>query len=149
MASSPRPIYYGEVTITHTRRFPARVDELPNVAGFVEASVAGMPPRVITRAQLVAEELFVNTVTHGHGGDSDATVDVTVRADADRITVVYEDSAPPYDPFASVASPDPAATLEDRSVGRLGVFLITRLAARCDYARAGGRNRVTVELPVG
>jgi anti-sigma regulatory factor (Ser/Thr protein kinase) len=46
------------------------------------------------RLQLVVEELFVNTVTYGHGGDSEAPVDVSVCIDADRVTLVYEDNAP-------------------------------------------------------
>jgi anti-sigma regulatory factor (Ser/Thr protein kinase) len=50
-------------------------------------------------------------------------------------------------PFARIEPPDPHASVERRDVGRLGVFLITQLADRFDYARAGERNRVTVELP--
>ena len=46
-----------------------------------------------------------------------------------------------------VEPPDPTASVERRDVGRLGVFLITQLADRFDYARAGECNRVTVELP--
>ena len=107
-----------------------------------------MPPRLIMRLQLVVEELFVNTVTYGHGGDSEAPVDVSVCIDADRVTLVYEDNAPAFNPSAKVESPDPAASLETRSVGHLGVFLITQLGERCDYARTANRNRVTVELRV-
>jgi anti-sigma regulatory factor (Ser/Thr protein kinase) len=107
-----------------------------------------MDARLVMRLRLAVEELFVNTVTHGYGGDTDAPVEVTVRVDGDRIVLVYEDAAPPFDPFAKVEAPDPTATLEARTVGRLGVFLITQLAERCDYARTGNRNCVTVELPV-
>ena len=97
--------------------------------------------------QLVVEELFVNTVTHGHGGDSDAPVDVSVSLDGDRVTVVYEDTAPAFNPFANMESPDPATSLEARSVGHLGLLLIAQLTERRDYARTGHRNCVTVELP--
>jgi serine/threonine-protein kinase RsbW len=136
------------VRIKQTRRFRARLDEAPRVSAFVESSIAGMPPRLVMHLRLVVEELFVNTVTHGHGGDSEAPVDVGVCVDGDRVTLVYEDTAPAFNPFASVEAPDPAASLETRRVGRLGVFLVTQLAERCDYARTGDRNCVTVELPV-
>jgi anti-sigma regulatory factor (Ser/Thr protein kinase) len=134
--------------IRQTRRFRARLDEAPNVSAFVESSIAGMSPRLIMRLQLIVEELFVNTVTYGHGGDSEAPVDVSVSLEGDRVTLVYEDTAPAFDPFATVEAPDPAASLEARRVGGLGVYLVTQLAERCDYARTGDRNRVTVELPV-
>jgi anti-sigma regulatory factor (Ser/Thr protein kinase) len=136
------------VRTSQTRRFHARLDEASSLSRFVESSAAGMSPRLIMRLQLVVEELFVNTVTYGHGGDSEAPVDVSVSIDGDRVTLVYEDTAPAFDPFARVESPDPTASLEARSVGHLGVFLITQLAERCGYARTGDRNRVTVELPV-
>jgi serine/threonine-protein kinase RsbW len=131
----------------HTRRFRARLDELSRIETFVESSIAGMPSRVVTHLRLVVEELFVNTVTYGHGGDSEAPVDVTVRVDGDHVTLVYEDSARAFDPFARVEPPDPAASIETRDVGRLGVFLVTRLAERYDYTRTDDRNRGTVALP--
>ena len=130
-----------------SRRFRARLDEAPSVSTFVESSIAGMPSRLIRRVQLVVEELFVNTVTHGHGGDSEAPVDLSVSLDGDRVTVVYEDTAPAFDPFAGVETLDPAAPLEARRVGHLGLLLISQLTERREYARIGHRNCVTVELP--
>lgn len=103
---------------------------------------------VAAQLRLAIEELFLNTVTHGHGGDTDAPVEVTVHIDGDHV-LVYVDTGPPFDPFAAVEAPDATAPLEARPVGRLGVFLISALAERCHYARAGDRNRITVELRAG
>ena len=131
-----------------TRRFRARLDEAASVSAFVESSIAGVPSRLIRRVQLVVEELFVNTVTHGHGGDCDAPVDISVSLEDEHVTVVYEDTAPAFDPFAGGESSDPAAPLEARSVGHLGLLLISQLTGRREYARTGHRNCVTVALPV-
>jgi serine/threonine-protein kinase RsbW len=136
------------VTIKQTRSFRARRAEAADLSAFVESAVIGMDVRLVMRLRLAVEELFVNTVTHGHGGDSDATVDVTVHIDGDHVVLTYEDSAPAFDPFAAVERPDPTAAVDARSVGRLGVFLITQIAERCEYARADDRNCVTVKLPV-
>lgn len=113
---------------------------------FVESAVQGIDERLVMKLRLAVEELFLNTVIHGHGGDSDAPVEVTIRVDDDRVGLIYADTAPAYNPFAEVERPDPVASVEERSVGHLGVFLISALAARCHYARAGDRNRITVEL---
>jgi serine/threonine-protein kinase RsbW len=136
------------VTIKQTRTFRARLAEAADVSAFVESAVIGMDARLVMRLRLAVEELFVNTVTHGHGGDSDATIDVTVRIEGDRVVLTYEDTAPAFNPFAAVERPDPTAPVDARGVGRLGVFLITQIAERYEYARAGDRNYVTVELPV-
>jgi anti-sigma regulatory factor (Ser/Thr protein kinase) len=135
------------VATRQTRTFRARLGECPDVSAFVESAIAGMDARLVMRLRLAVEELFVNTVTHGHGGDSDAPVEVTIRIAGEQIVLDYVDTAPPFNPFAQVERPDAAAPVEARGVGQLGVFLITQLAGRCDYARAGDRNRITVELP--
>ena len=101
------------------------------------------------RLRLVVEELFVNTVTHGHGGDSDAPVEITILVADDRVLLTYVDVAPPFDPFANVQGPEVDVPLDRRTVGRLGVFLVTKFATRYEYARAGEANRVIVELPAG
>jgi serine/threonine-protein kinase RsbW len=135
--------------VERRQTFRARLDEGPMLAAFVEAAVAGMSDRLSMRLRLVVEELFVNTVTHGHGGDCDAPVEVTIVVEDDRVVLTYVDVAPPFDPFAHVHGPESGVPLEDRTVGRLGVFLVTKFATRYGYVRAGEANRISVELPTG
>jgi serine/threonine-protein kinase RsbW len=135
--------------VERRQTFRARLDEGPMLAAFIEAAVAGMGDRLSMRLRLVVEELFVNTVTHGHGGDCDAPVEVTILVEDDRVVLTYVDVAPPFDPFAHVHGPESGVPLEDRTVGRLGVFLVTKFAARYGYVRAGEANRISVELPTG
>jgi len=141
--------FYTNPNVERRQTFRARLDEGPTLAAFVETAVAGMGARLSMRLRLVVEELFVNTVTHGHGGDSDAPVDISILIAGDRVVLTYVDVAPPFDPFAEVHSPDSEAGPGDRPVGGLGVFLVTKFATRYEYARAGEANRVTVELPAG
>jgi anti-sigma regulatory factor (Ser/Thr protein kinase) len=129
-----------------TARFRARRDECAQVLAFVETAVRELDARLVPRVTLAVEELFLNTVMHGHGGDSDAPVEITVRGEDGRVALVYVDAAPPFDPFAAVQPPDAETAVERRPDGRLGVFLVTALAARYDYVRAGGHNRVIVEF---
>jgi anti-sigma regulatory factor (Ser/Thr protein kinase) len=134
------------MTIEQTRTFRARLAECAEVSAFVASAILETDSRLGMRLRLAIEELFVNTVTHGHRGDSDAPVEVTLRIAGERVRLEYTDTAPPFDPCARVEGPDPGAPVEVRDVGRLGVFLITQLAERYEYARVGDRNRVTVEL---
>ena len=138
---------YTNPNVERRQTFRARLDEAPALTAFLDAAVAGLGDRLSMRLRLVAEELFVNTVTHGHGGDCDAPVEVTVRVAADRVVLTYVDVAPPFDPFADVPRPETDLPLEDRTVGGLGVFLVTKFATRYEYARIGETNRITVELP--
>lgn len=137
--------------VRESRTFPARRDALPQVGAFLaevcEAAEIGRP--ACLRLTLLVEELFTNTVMHGHRGDSDAPVCLQCEATAGRIALVYEDTAPPYDPFGHVAVPDVAATVEERPVGGLGLLLVSTMAQEMEYRRTGDRNRISLVVVTG
>jgi anti-sigma regulatory factor (Ser/Thr protein kinase) len=93
---------------------------------------------------LLVEELFANTVAHGHGQDSDAPVRIAFDVEPGRVRLLYEDTGPAHDPFASVTPPDDAAEVEERPVGGLGVVLIAAMASDVEYRRADGKNRIAL-----
>lgn len=132
----------------HRRTFPARRDALPQIGAFLsevcEASSLGR--QTCLRLTLLVEELFTNTVVHGHGADSDAPVRLDCEVAPGRLALVYEDTGPPHDPFATLASPDPDADVQDRPVGGLGVLLVSAMARQVEYQRAGDRNRIMLVI---
>ena len=134
--------------VRHSRIFSARRDALPQVEAFLTEACAGagFSREACLRITLLVEELFTNTVVHGHGGDSEAPVRLDCEVETGRIALVYEDTAAPHDPFAAVASPDPGADVEDRPVGGLGVLLVSAMAQQVEYQRAGDRNRISLVI---
>ena len=132
--------------LRHLRIFPARRAALPQVEAFLAemCAGAGLPREMCLRITLLVEELFTNTVVHGHGADSEAPVRLDCEVAAGRIALVYEDTGPPHDPFAAVASPDPDAEVQDRPVGGLGVLLVSAMARHVEYRRADDRNRISL-----
>jgi sigma-B regulation protein RsbU (phosphoserine phosphatase) len=137
----------GEVNHNrHSRTFPARRDALPQVDAFLgEVCVAaGLGRETCLRLTLLVEELFTNTVVHGHGADSDAPVRLQCDVAAGRVALTYEDTGRAHDPFAQVVAPDAAAGVEDRPVGGLGVLLIRAMAQQVEYRRVGDCNRISL-----
>lgn len=126
------------------RSFPARLEALPRVGAFLEetCAAAGVARDDYLRLTLLVEELFTNTVLHGHGGDSEAPVSLSVDVGPGEISLIYEDSAPRRDPFADAPRIDESATVEGRPVGGLGLSLIAGMVDRMEYAHVGGRNRL-------
>ena len=131
-----------------SRVFPARRDALPLVEAFLTevGERAGLSREACLRMTLLVEELFTNTVVHGHGADSDAPVRLDFEVAPGRISLVYEDTGPPHDPFATVATPDPGVEVQDRPVGGLGVLLVSAMAREVEYRRAGDRNRISLVI---
>ena len=117
---------------------------LPEVAAFIAemCAAAGFVRGACLKLTLLVEELFTNTIAHGHKQDSEAPVCLSFGVRPGRIALTYEDTAPPYDPFAGVTPPDEATTVEDRVVGGLGVLLVSAMAKDVEYRRVDGKNRV-------
>jgi serine/threonine-protein kinase RsbW len=134
----------------HVCTVRARMDCLPQAIAFVEAFCRER--RVASsdglRLSLVVEELFTNTVNHGHGGDSDAAVCIGLGADLLHLDLIYEDTAPPFDPLNHVArsTSDLETSVFERPVGHLGIALVVSMAMRANYVREDGRNRLQLAL---
>jgi anti-sigma regulatory factor (Ser/Thr protein kinase) len=131
--------------------FPARMGQLRTLRRFLEAFFdgAGLAHDDCLRVNLVLEELFTNTVRHGHRGDTDAPIWVALSAAEGALQVTYEDSAPPFNPYGSLPDFAPDATLRTRKIGGLGLLLTRKLANSRDYAYLYGRNRIRLQFVPG
>jgi serine/threonine-protein kinase RsbW len=130
--------------------FPARLAALPETAAFAQRFCErnGVPRDDTLRLRLVIEELFTNTVQHGYGVESDATIRISLSVSDGRVSVLYEDSAPRYDllspgPGSTENPDDPAA---EGRVGGLGIRLVNALVAVDRYAYENGSNRLWLTL---
>jgi serine/threonine-protein kinase RsbW len=132
----------------YERIFPARRDTWPRIFAFIAevCAAATLSREGCLRLTLLVEELFTNTVTHGHGGDSEAPVRLECEVTSGHIGLVYEDTGPPHDPFANVVVPDTKAAAEDRPVGGLGLLLVSAMARQVEYRRLDDRNRISLVI---
>ncbi len=130
--------------------FPARLAEVPAAAAFVQdfCDRNGVGPDDALRVTLVVEELFSNTVRHGHGDDTDQPIRIALALRDGRVALLYEDTAPRFDPLTRMSTPPAslADPLETRPVGGLGVHLIGQLVAEARYAYEEGSNRIWLTM---
>jgi len=93
------------------------------------------------RLQLLAEELFINTIDHGFSGPSDTVIHLVLVRNAAGLTLRYEDEAPAFDPFAAslqLASED--------TIGGLGLTLLHGMSRTRHYRHEAGRNIIEIGL---
>ena len=132
--------------LSRSTMFPARMGELQAVRSFLEAfcAQATIGRDGCLRLNLVLEELFTNTVRHGHRGDCDAPVWVSLSEGKDRqVTVSYEDTARAFNPFPRQSID---TTQDIRKLDGRGVLLLRTLSVTRDYAYLYGRNRIRLAL---
>ena len=136
------------IVTTRMGMFPSRLEEWKKARAFIEEFCRGaqIPKDSGLKANLVIEELFMNTVKHGHRGGSEAPVWITLSASGGEISLTYEDRAPPFNPFAAATREMLEALAETRREGGLGVILAHGLTATADYSYIFGRNRIRLTL---
>ena len=100
--------------------------------------------------QLVLEEFFVNSLTHGYPATQNAPAEwpawITLTQDAGGVHIVYEDAALEFNPFAKIERPDYSGPIDGWRVGGLGLSMIEAMGRDLAYARVDGRNRLTLTL---
>jgi anti-sigma regulatory factor (Ser/Thr protein kinase) len=115
------------------------------VAAFLAARGAG--PNTASRAELLLEEMALNTLRHGFADGSTPEVAVTAWQDDGRCGLDFEDRGAPFDPTLAPLPVKPGR-LQDAPVGGLGLPLLHRIAAEIAYERSGdGRNHLRLVLP--
>ena len=133
---------------TRMAMFPSRLEAWKTARAFIEDFCKGakVPRETCLKTNLVIEELFLNTVKHGHRGGSDQPVWLTLTAGDGEVSLAYEDNAPPFNPFARATREMLEALAETRREGGLGVILAHGLTSSADYAYVFGRNRIRLTV---
>jgi serine/threonine-protein kinase RsbW len=111
-------------------------------------SAANLPPTQALPFELALEEVFMNVVMHGAGAGAAPWVEVSLCLADDGLTMTVEDNGPQFDPL-SLPPPDVTASLAQRPVGGLGVFLVRQMMDAVSYRRVGARNQLSMTKHIG
>jgi anti-sigma regulatory factor (Ser/Thr protein kinase) len=106
-------------------------------------AVSGLPPRLVTRAGVIVEELVLNALRHGGAH----WVALVAQAGEAGCELRFADDGVAFDPVAAPEAPR-AHRLEEEIEGGRGLLLLRRFAAALAYERAEGENRLSVTLAV-
>ncbi len=123
-------------------------DAIALVESFCAEHGIGRPDAL--RLAFIVEELFTNTVTHGHGADCAEPISLCLLREKATVGLTYADTAPAHNPLQNFDS-DAASlisSLQLRPVGGLGTYLIGQLIETGRYRREGGRNILELHLPL-
>jgi serine/threonine-protein kinase RsbW len=117
--------------------------QLTVLTGFLRDfwEAAALAPPIMPTFELALEEIFMNIVMHGSQPGDTLVVEVSLNRGAESVAMTVEDDGPEFDPL-SLPPPDVTASLADRRVGGLGVFLVRKIMDSVSYARIGGRNQL-------
>ncbi len=135
---------------TVTATFPARLRSHADVQKFIakfcnSEALSGVDE---LRMVLIVEELFTNTVKHGHRGDCDEPVTLALTVLPDYVSMTYSDCAPAFDPIAAARRADVEAGLMQGKEGGLGIVLAFTMSQDARYQYLDGRNYLELKVAV-
>jgi serine/threonine-protein kinase RsbW len=123
----------------------AELSELERLNASVDSfgALNDWPEDFLFAVKLVLEEIVINVMSYGADGGDVPKVLVRLEQDSLQLVMHIEDNGIPFDPLQKEA-PDLDASLEDRAIGGLGVYLVRQLMDSVSYRRDGDWNRLTV-----
>jgi anti-sigma regulatory factor (Ser/Thr protein kinase) len=137
---------------TDSERLVLRNDlaELERLAGWLEDwARQNVSPAVSFAVQLCLEEAVANVIMYG--GTDRLEIAVEVERNDGALVALIEDNGRQFDPTQAPA-PSRATSLQDATIGDLGIHLMRSFASGMHYERRNGRNRLTLrflEPPAG
>jgi serine/threonine-protein kinase RsbW len=111
-----------------TITLPATLDALAAISQFVAAAAeaTGLDPRTTWQIQLAVDEAATNIIQYAYPHHTPGDLIVTWATANSAVTITLRDQGCSFDPH-NVPPPDLLSPLEERQVGGLGIYLMTRL----------------------
>lgn len=126
--------------------YPAQFQYLDEIRDFVAeiAREGGFNEKEIYSIQLATDEAASNIIEHAYAGVSNGKLELTCGMKDDQLTIILLDHGKSFDPD-SVRPPDLKASLSERQVGGLGIYLMRKLMDEVRYeSSAKSGNRLTL-----
>lgn len=117
--------------------------QVQQAAQWVEATSRdlGLEAANPLRLALIAEELFANSLHHAQI-DKGAEISIEIATDGNQIRLDYVEPGKLFNPL-EVDVPE-APELDRWPIGGLGLRLIHRFSAKCNFTRDPGANRLSI-----
>ncbi|MXW41918.1 MAG: ATP-binding protein [Acidimicrobiia bacterium] len=105
------------------------------------SKAADWPISLTMRANLILEELVLNTLTYGSVGGLTG-IDIELQFQDNKLSVQIIDDGAEFNPLVDAPIPDTNLPLQDRAIGGLGVFLVKTMSQDLAYKRENNRNHL-------
>ena len=124
-----------------------QLSDVAKLSSFVEAfGVAeGLAPEAVYSLNLALDEVVTNVIRYAHEDDGrEHPIVVRLALERDVLTAQVEDDGRAFNPLEAPA-PDLEASLDERPIGGLGIFLVRSVMNSVEYRREDGRNVLTMK----
>ena len=127
--------------IEESIHFTNSLSEIERLNKFVEESCRkqNLSQEFTQELKLAIEEVVVNTINYAYDKDEKGEITVSLKFQPDEVLVEIKDNGKEFDPTIE-KDVDIYSSVEERSIGGLGLFLVKHLTDSISYRRAGFLN---------
>lgn len=108
------------------------------------SEIASCGKKLILDLRLACEEIVMNVTSYAYPDGSEGYLDVEIEKTEDRIVICFKDGGKPFNPLEQ-KKPDTKLSWIQRSIGGLGIFLVTKTMDNVHYAYVDNQNVLTIE----
>lgn len=128
-----------------TLHFSNNAEEAPRVAKRVEHFLHDekVSESITNKVLLCIDELITNIIAHAYTDKQEHAVLLECRVLDKHLELELRDDGVAFDP-RSQTRPNVKLSVDDRSIGGLGIHLVTTLMDKIDYRREGDYNVLTI-----
>ena len=106
--------------------------------------IASCGKKDILDLRLACEEIVMNVTSYAYPDGSEGYLDVEIAKTEDRIVIRFKDGGKPFNPLEQ-KKPDTKLSWIQRSIGGLGIYLVTKTMDNVHYAYLDNQNVFTIE----
>ena len=104
----------------------------------------GWSKTMINNVNVSLEEVIANIIFYGYKDDKEHLIAIQFHREGNKFSFQVEDDGIVFNPLESGLEVDLEASVEEREVGGLGIYLVKTMMDDVIYQRIGNRNRITL-----
>ena len=126
-----------------TCTIPATLDGIAAATTHAETWLAARhaDPTAGLLASLAIEEIVTNCIKYGFEANTQHNVEVTLSLNGDNLAIVILDDAREFNPMQA-PPPNLTASIEERTIGGVGLHMLRALSDKIIYQRIANNNRL-------
>ena len=125
------------------------LSEIERVQNLIDAfgKERGLIRTTVLNMQLAAEELLSNIISYGYEDDDEHTITLHIAHEDTAVTIRIRHDADPFNPM-ELPEPKIEASLEDMTIGGLGIHLIKQMMDGFEFIREGKYSTIVLSIDI-
>ncbi len=98
---------------------------------------------IIQKFNIVFDELLSNIISYGYNDSNEHIIEMGIELKSERLIITITDDGIPFNPFQK-DPPDTMLSVDERSIGGLGIHIVKNLMDEYGYKRNADKNIITL-----